>query len=102
LSFVTIAPLSAEIHPRMETVDVGKSVTLNCTISGTPIVSVEWLHNGQPIVTNSRIRLVSREVLHISNIERRDKGMYQCLALNDLDSAQAQSQIELGGKDSWL
>lgn len=99
---VFAALLSAEIHPRLETVDVGKSVTLNCSTSGSPIVSVDWLHNNQPIVTNSRIRFVARDVLHIANVERRDKGMYQCILANDLDSAQAVSQIELGGKVSFL
>ena len=89
--------LSSEIHPRMETVDVGKTAQLNCSVSGTPVVSLEWLHNGQPIVTSSRIRLISRSVLQISNVERRDKGMYQCLAHNEFDSVQASAQIDLGG-----
>ncbi|CAG2102033.1 unnamed protein product [Medioppia subpectinata] len=84
------------MSPRVERVDVGKSSQLNCTVSGTPVVSLQWLHNGQPIATNSRIRLLAKDVLHISNVERRDKGMYQCLAHNDLDSVQASAQIELG------
>ena len=90
------------MHPRVGSVDVGKSLELNCSVSGTPVLSLEWLHNGQPITGSSRIRFISRNLLHITNVERRDKGMYQCLAHNDFDSVQASAQIELGGMDSHM
>lgn len=113
-------------------IELGHSLTLNCTVSGGPIKAIEWLHNGLPIsnmLTSSngggtsststgigaissssssssngsggfRIRLISREVLHISKVTRTDHGMYQCVAFNDFDSAQAQVQLQLGGKFS--
>lgn len=92
-----IAPLSVEIFPRQIVADVGKSATLNCSYSGYPIVSLDWVHNGQAIVTNARVRLLSREVLHIARVERGDRGMYQCVVSNDLDSVQATAQLNLGG-----
>lgn len=68
---------------------------------------MQWLHNGNAINTiasgstlPARIRLLSREVLHISKVARADKGLYQCLAYNEFDSAQAQAQVELGDEPS--
>lgn len=66
--------------------------------------SIEWLHNGRPISASSslRVRLLSREVLHIGKVSRADSGMYQCLAFNDLDSAQAQLQLQVGDEQGAL
>lgn len=116
------APLNVQIGLPIIRVELGHSLTLNCTVTGGPIKSIEWLHNGRPIssavgvgvamgggsgnsgaattttLTGFRVRLISREVLHIAKVTRADKGMYQCIAFNDFDSAQAQIQLELGGK----
>lgn len=120
----SLAPLIVQIGLPIIRVELGHSLTLNCTVSGGPIKAIEWLHNGRsisssfnsqsvPIGSNSvvsaknsaigsdgnyRIRLISREVLHITKVTRADKGMYQCVAYNEVDSAQAQVQLKLGGK----
>lgn len=86
--------------------DLGHSLTLTCNVSGGPIKSIEWMHNGHPIssiITGGsslpgRVRLLSREVLHIDRLARADQGIYQCLVYNDFDSAQAQVQVVLGGE----
>ncbi|UXI20603.1 connectin-like [Sarcoptes scabiei] len=116
------SPLIVQIGLPIIRVELGHSLTLNCTVSGGPIKAIEWLHNGRsisssfnsqsvPIGSNSvvsaknsaigsdgnyRIRLISREVLHITKVTRADKGMYQCVAYNEVDSAQAQVQLKLG------
>nr|XP_027200228.1 Down syndrome cell adhesion molecule-like protein Dscam2 isoform X2 [Dermatophagoides pteronyssinus] len=122
------SPLNVQIGLPIIRIELGHSLTLNCTVSGGPIKAIEWLHNGRPIsnmLTSSngggtsststgigaissssssssngsggfRIRLISREVLHISKVTRTDHGMYQCVAFNDFDSAQAQVQLQLG------
>lgn len=102
------APLNVQIGRPLIQVDLGQPLTLNCTVTGGPVKSMEWLHNGRPISAIStgplslRIRLLSREVLHIAKVTRADRGMYQCVAFNDYDSAQAQTQLELGGELSTL
>ncbi|KAH7636186.1 mdscam3 [Dermatophagoides farinae] len=130
------SPLNVQIGLPIIRIELGNSLTLNCTVSGGPIKAIEWLHNGRPIsnmlassngvglsssssssLSSSgigtigsssssssggnvgggfRIRLISREVLHISKVTRNDRGMYQCVAFNDFDSAQAQVQLQLG------
>lgn len=58
--------------------------------------AVMWLKNGQAV--SSRVKMLTRETLHIPSVLRDDKGMYQCFALSDYDSAQAAAELTLGGK----
>lgn len=38
------------------------------------------------------------EQLVISDVHRADKGVYQCMARNERDSAQASAELRLGGE----
>lgn len=40
----------------------------------------------------------SGEQLVITDVHRADKGVYQCMARNERDSAQASAELRLGGK----
>jgi hypothetical protein len=96
---MNVAPLSSQITPALQSVDVGKSFTLNCSVSGGPILSLDWFHNGIKLVPNSRVRLLSRDVLQVTNVERKDAGIYQCLVTNEWsDQVQSSSQVILAGK----
>ncbi|XP_070392553.1 cell adhesion molecule Dscam1-like [Dermacentor albipictus] len=91
---VVTAPLTATVRPRRTLATEGAPATLNCTTTGHPVSSVVWLKNGQPV--SSRVKMLTRETLHIPNVLRDDKGMYQCFALNDYDWAQDTAEITLG------
>lgn len=45
-----------------------------------------------------RIKLLTPYSLAVYDVERRDKGMYQCLITNKESSAQAVAELKLGGK----
>lgn len=45
-----------------------------------------------------RIKLLTPYSLAIYDVERRDKGMYQCLITNKDSSAQAVAELKLGGE----
>ncbi|XP_077518347.1 cell adhesion molecule Dscam1-like isoform X2 [Amblyomma americanum] len=92
---VIAAPLAASVRPRRTVATEGGSVTINCSTSGHPVSSVVWLKNGQPVIS-SRVKMLTRETLHIPNVLRDDKGMYQCFALNDYDWAQDTAEVTLG------
>lgn len=85
-----------------QVVNSGGTATINCTWGGWPAPRLEWLHNGVPIgagVAGGRIRVQSNgEQLVISAVHRADKGVYQCMARNERDSAQASAELRLGGK----
>lgn len=72
---------------------------MNCTVEGYPVESVEWLHDGVPVLTaqDTRIRLLAPLVLVIGSVGRKDKGMYQCLVRSDKENAQATAELKLGG-----
>ncbi|XP_034948275.1 Down syndrome cell adhesion molecule-like protein Dscam2 isoform X1 [Chelonus insularis] len=90
--------LNARIQPRFQVVNSGESATMNCTVEGYPVESVEWLHDGVPVLTaqDSRIRLLAPLVLVVGSVGRRDKGMYQCLVRSDKENAQATAELKLG------
>ncbi|XP_049268848.1 LOW QUALITY PROTEIN: Down syndrome cell adhesion molecule-like protein Dscam2 [Rhipicephalus sanguineus] len=45
---------------------------------------------------SGRFSLLSRDLLHVSSVERQDGGMYQCTVYNHEDSAQGSSQLVIG------
>ncbi|XP_046477031.1 cell adhesion molecule Dscam1 isoform X1 [Neodiprion pinetum] len=90
--------LNARIHPQIQTVHSGAIATMNCTVEGYPVESVEWLHDGVAVLTgqDSRINLQTPLVLVVSFVGRRDRGMYQCLVRSDKENAQATAEVQLG------
>ncbi|CAG4953674.1 unnamed protein product [Colias eurytheme] len=81
-------------------VNSGGTAIINCTWGGWPAPRLEWLHNGIPISTGiagGRVRVQnSGEQLVITSVHRSDKGVYQCMARNERDSAQASAEVRLG------
>lgn len=59
------------------TIDVeeGEPVTLNCKVTGNPVPSIMWMHNG-------RILPQKASVLKISKIQLSQAGIYNCTATN--------------------
>ncbi|KAG6460447.1 hypothetical protein O3G_MSEX011980 [Manduca sexta] len=66
----------------------GSSVTFNCSVEGGD-ARVRWLHDGVPVGGGER-------VLRVHGVVRAHRGMYQCFAERDLDSAQAAAELRLG------
>ncbi|KAL1429593.1 hypothetical protein MTO96_016044 [Rhipicephalus appendiculatus] len=110
---IVVAPLSATIDPPAQLVDAGRSANLSCRVSGRPVEGVVWTHDGVPLFASTsssgssgsgsakitsvsgsaNVVLLSRDVLRVAPVERRDSGMYQCLVYNRQDSAQGTAQI---------
>ncbi|XP_028160475.1 Down syndrome cell adhesion molecule homolog [Ostrinia furnacalis] len=94
------AHLTAHAQPHTQVVNSGGTATINCTWGGWPAPRLEWLHNGIPLgagVAGGRVRVINNgEQLVISAVHRADKGVYQCMARNERDSAQASAELRLG------
>lgn len=90
---------SLTVSRYLQIINSGESATMNCTVEGYPVESVEWLHDGVPVLTaqDTRIRLLAPLVLVIGSVGRKDKGMYQCLVRSDKENAQATAELKLGG-----
>lgn len=92
------APLTVHIQPARQTIDLGKSTELTCTIGGFPKAVVWWLKDGQPLRTGSRVRLLTKEHIKITSVSKEDRGMYQCFVRNENDAVQATAEMKLGGE----
>ncbi|KAI5693336.1 hypothetical protein M8J75_013991 [Diaphorina citri] len=93
------SPLSIQITPQLETIDLGKDVSIHCKVSGFPVSSQSLLyHNGQMLNSNAnRLKInLTDERLLIRNVAKEDKGMYQCFISNEYDMVQATCEIQLG------
>ncbi|XP_074653669.1 cell adhesion molecule Dscam1-like [Tubulanus polymorphus] len=90
------APLSVHVEPSHQIVDVGNTASFNCTIYGHPVKSIKWYKNGKILKIQGRITLKSPRNLVIKDVQRQDRGMYQCLVKNGRDNAQGTSQLALG------
>nr|XP_049692182.1 Down syndrome cell adhesion molecule-like protein Dscam2 [Helicoverpa armigera] len=94
------AHLTAHAQPHTQVVNSGGTATINCTWGGWPAPRLEWLHNGVPLgagVAGGRVRVQNNgEQLVISSVHRADRGVYQCMARNERDSAQASAELRLG------
>ncbi|KFM72392.1 Down syndrome cell adhesion molecule-like protein Dscam2, partial [Stegodyphus mimosarum] len=99
---VVTAALRVAIIPEIQTLNIGETAVLNCSVSGHPIHTITWRKDQRHLVANARVQLLSRDVLHITSVRREDKGMYQCFAYNDMDGAQATAQIKIGDVPPYL
>lgn len=66
-------------------------------VTGSPVSSVWWLKDGQPLRTGSRVRLITQEQISITSVVKDDRGMYQCFAKNEYSLVQATAEMRLGG-----
>ncbi|XP_060090618.1 brother of CDO isoform X2 [Heteronotia binoei] len=70
----------------------GQSAKFTCKVRGNPQPSVVWLHNAVPLFSSHRMQL-SRRALRVSSVGPEDEGIYQCMAENEVGSAQAMVQL---------
>lgn len=78
--------VSMEVSQQM--VSWGQTAKFTCEVKGNPPPSVVWLRNAVPVFPTPRHR-ISRKVLRVSSVGPEDDGIYQCMAENEVGSAQA-------------
>ncbi|KAG1652228.1 Down syndrome cell adhesion molecule-like protein Dscam2 [Nymphon striatum] len=67
-----------------QTVVTGKSVFIQCHVSGYPISSINWKKDDEDLLENERIKIYSNGSLKIlSAIRDIDNGKYKCTAENE-------------------
>ncbi|KAL0850695.1 hypothetical protein ABMA28_006640 [Loxostege sticticalis] len=80
--------LVVTVQPQLQVANSGSSVAFNCSVEGGD-ARIRWLHDGVPVGGGER-------VLRVHGVVRAHRGMYQCFAERDLDSAQAAAELRLG------
>ncbi|KAM6165457.1 hemicentin-1 [Erethizon dorsatum] len=63
---------------------INHNVTLECQVKGIPFPVIHWLKDGKPLfLGDPNIELLDRrQILHLKNARRSDKGRYQCAVSN--------------------
>ncbi|CAL4147451.1 unnamed protein product, partial [Meganyctiphanes norvegica] len=99
MELVVLSSLSVSVTPPSATVDAGKTITLTCSVSGSPVKQIEWLKNGTPLQhrpnVNSRSLYNAKQLL-VESLGEKDVGMYQCRAYGHHDSAVGTAVLSLG------
>ncbi|GAB1598659.1 Down syndrome cell adhesion molecule-like isoform X2, partial [Argonauta hians] len=96
LQLTVTSPLKATLYPSYQIVDAGHMATFNCSVQGSPVKNITWYHNGRPFTNISRTHIIVDNWLQLPAVNRNDQGMYQCIAGNDVDTAQATGELRLG------
>ncbi|XP_075053536.1 brother of CDO isoform X2 [Mixophyes fleayi] len=81
-------PPEVSIDSSQQIVSWGQTAKFTCEVKGNPQPSVVWLRNAVPLLPSTRHR-ISRKVLRVSSVGPEDNGIYQCMAENEVGSAQA-------------
>ncbi|KAF4518521.1 hypothetical protein B566_EDAN004265 [Ephemera danica] len=96
---VTKARLRVEAPPRVKIpktyedgllFELDDVIRLKATVTGRPVPSVTWLHNGEELQNDARCEIVTTErstSLRVLDSRREDRGEYQIRATNDLGRA---------------
>ncbi|XP_023810079.1 hemicentin-1 isoform X2 [Oryzias latipes] len=90
--FLTVEDVPrVSVEPQNQTFMVGDDVRIQCSASGYPSPRLVWTHNDMFIVASSRHRMTNDGALIIRNSERKDGGVYRCLASNQAGTDTASS-----------
>ncbi|XP_056415940.1 brother of CDO isoform X2 [Hyla sarda] len=81
-------PPEVNMESTQQVVTWGQSAKFTCNVRGNPQPSVVWLRNAVPLLPSSRHR-ISRRILRVNTVGPEDDGIYQCVAENEVGSAQA-------------
>ncbi|XP_066024224.1 fibroblast growth factor receptor 4-like [Pocillopora verrucosa] len=111
LSIEDLAPETVE-DPKNQTVVAGFNVTLNCTAKGSPMPSITWIKNNDPLAiqSNPRIKYIKTALddkqihsqLVIEDVKKEDKGKYHCVANNTVgEKASNPAFLSIEDLDNW-
>lgn len=83
------------------TVDEGKTIQLDCVITGQPEPEVIWYHNGQPVKESADVQLLFQDdrcSLVLQETVADDVGDYKVVAINSAGEAISQCTLTIVAK----
>lgn len=95
-----------------DALEEGTRATAICSvISGDPPITLQWLKDGQPLLTGNTLTDSHIQVLNIkefissliiTNITRRHQGVYTCLATTPNTRTNCTARMEVKAPPKWL
>ncbi|XP_025835855.1 basement membrane-specific heparan sulfate proteoglycan core protein-like [Agrilus planipennis] len=85
------------IEPQRQTISQGSTAEIVCNVSGFPPPTIKWTKVGDALPPNAQ---QIGSVLRINNVQISDRGVYVCVASNDVGIAQASSIIEIDRREA--
>ncbi|RXN18375.1 hemicentin-2 isoform X1 [Labeo rohita] len=80
------------------TVMAGQEVDMHCRVSGHPLPTVEWSHDGEVLSPNGdpHVEFLEKgQVLRVKSVRPRDRGLYQCVASNNAGTQTRQFRLNV-------
>ncbi|KAI8779431.1 hemicentin-1, partial [Biomphalaria glabrata] len=72
------------VEPSTALVEIGDTVSFDCTAEGVPRPIMYWWKETQEIVSGGRITVMANNTLRIIATQQTDAGIYRCFASNPL------------------
>ena len=68
--------------------------TFSCIAEGYPVPDIQWLFHGKTVnSSNSRVKVIGKVGLQISNVTAGDAGIVKCIAKNFIGSEEATATL---------
>ncbi|KTG07072.1 hypothetical protein cypCar_00042446, partial [Cyprinus carpio] len=80
------------------TVIAGQEVDMQCRVSGHPLPTVEWSHDGEVLSPygDPHVEFLEKgQVLRVKSVRPRDRGLYQCMASNNAGTQTRQFRLNV-------
>lgn len=79
---------------------VGSRVQFDCIVNGDPRPTIKWHRDSIPIslTTSHKHQVTGTGTLVILDVDRRDDGVYECIAENIAGSVRAFARLAVSGK----
>uniref|UniRef100_A0A4W2ID86 DCC netrin 1 receptor n=1 Tax=Bos indicus x Bos taurus TaxID=30522 RepID=A0A4W2ID86_BOBOX len=68
-------------------------IEFECTVSGKPVPTVNWMKNGDVVIPSDYFQIVGGSNLRILGVVKSDEGFYQCVAENEAGNTQTSAQL---------
>ncbi|XP_067135162.1 peroxidasin isoform X2 [Centruroides vittatus] len=76
-------------------IQLGSIAVLPCKAVSTPPPTINWTHNNLLLSLTSRHHISQKGTLTIENVEKRDAGIYNCIASNQLTKISSSAQLTI-------
>ena len=84
LFFLAVDPPKISQHPESKSVATGASTSFTVEASGDDL-HFKWMKDGKDLHDGRKYCGTKTHTLRIKDVEKSDKGIYQCLVKNDVD-----------------